>query len=311
MLNAVAKYSGLALLGILAVLPHALITSLAHLSGWMMWQRNGRLRKITVRNLEICFPDLSNEARSRLAQTCLQELSLSILEMGRIWLRRPERLLRRVTAVVGEEHLEAALGDGRGTILLVPHLGSWELVYYYLCQRNPITTMYKVPKSTAFADFIFRARQRCGVRLVTTGKSGVRVLLKELKSGGIISMLPDQVPDRNGGKFAPFFGEPALTMNLATSLVQRGDARAVCGYCKRVPGGNYEIVFHRADEAIYNPDCATSLAALNKSIERCVLECPEQYQWQYKRFKWLPSLEKRDYFADDQHASGRLRQHQV
>jgi KDO2-lipid IV(A) lauroyltransferase len=311
LLNAVAKYSGLALLGVLAVLPHPLLAALANMSGWIIWRRNGRLRKIAVRNLEICFPGLSNAARMRLAQTCLQELSLGILEMGRIWLRRPERLLQRVTAVVGEEHLEAALRDGQGTILLVPHLGSWELVYYYLCQRNTITTMYQVPKSMAFAEFIFRARQRCGVKLVTAGQSGVRVLLKELKSGGIISMLPDQVPAKNCGKFAPFFGEPALTMNLATNLLQRCDSRAVCGYCRRVPGGKYEIVFHRADDAIYDTDCATSLAALNKSIERCVLECPEQYQWQYKRFKWLPGMEKRDYFADDWNATEGLRQRRV
>ena len=306
-----ARQSGLALLWLLAVLPYALLTSLANLSGWIMWQRNGRFRKVTVRNLEICFPDLSSEARTRLARKSLQELSLGILEMGRIWLRRPESLLQRVNAVVGEEHLEAALGDNQGTILLVPHLGSWEHVYYYLCQRYSITTMYQAPKSAAFADFIFLARQRCGVRLVTTGKSGVRTLLKELKSGGIISMLPDQVPARNCGKFAPFFGEPALTMTLATNFLQRVDARAVCGYCKRLPGGKYEIVFRPADEAIYDPDCATALAALNKSIERCVMDCPEQYQWQYKRFKWLPNLTKRDYLGNDPHAGTGLRQRRV
>ena len=66
-------------------------------------------------------------------------------------------------------------------------------------------------------------------------------------------------------------------------------------YCKRLPDGKYEMVFRPIDEGVYDSDCLTSLAALNRSIERCILECPEQYQWEYKRFKYLPNLQKRDY----------------
>jgi KDO2-lipid IV(A) lauroyltransferase len=85
-------------------------------------------------------------------------------------------------------------------------------------------------------------------------------------------------------------------MTLATNLIQRTGAKALCAYCKRVGGGNYEIVFRPADDDIYSPDSATALAAMNKSIEQCVLDCPEQYHWAYKRFKNLPNQVKRDYF---------------
>ena len=121
-------------------------------------------------------------------------------------------------------------------------------------------------------------------------------MLTALRAGEVVSMMPDQEPPDARGKFAPFFGEPALTMTLATNLIQRTGAKAICAYCKRVGGGNYEIVFRPADEDIYSPDCGTALAAMNKSIERCVLDCPEQYQWAYKRFKNLPNQAKRDYF---------------
>ena len=87
-----------------------------------------------------------------------------------------------------------------------------------------------------------------------------------------------------------------MTMTLVTNLIQRTGAIAIMAYCKRVPGGNYEIVYRPADEKIYESDSATALAALNKSIEQCVLECPEQYLWAYKRYKKLPNRSKREYF---------------
>jgi KDO2-lipid IV(A) lauroyltransferase len=131
----------------------------------------------------------------------------------------------------------------------------------------------------------------------------VRTLLKALNSGGVLTILPDQVPPVSSGKFAPFFGEPTLTMTLVTNLIQRTGARAVCCYCKRLPGGKYELVFREVDEDVYAADFDTALAGINNSVERCVRDCPEQYQWQYKRFKFLPNMEKRDY-GDSKCASG-------
>lgn len=264
-----------------------------------MWRANGRLRRVTERNLDICFPDLPAERRTKLARRSLLGLSSNIIDVGRTWVWRPERLLRHVTRVSGEDHLRDAIADGKGTLVLLPHLGNWELMSPYFGARGSTTAMYGHAENVILDDIIHKARQRSGITMVHTGVSGVRALLKELKAGNFVLMLPDQVPQRGFGKFAPFFGEPAYTMTLATNLLQRTGAKAVCGFCKRLPDGNYEIVFRAVDEAIYDPDDATALDALNKSIEKCVLDCPEQYQWGYKRFKLLPNMEKRDYLSED------------
>lgn len=272
-----------------------------------MWHANGRLRRITEINLEICFPDLSAERRAALARRRLRELSLSIFEHGRNWLWPLERLRQEITCVSGERHLQAAVANDRGVVLLMPHLGNWELANYYLNIRYAVTVMYKEPKGARFEGFVRAARQRGGSKLVSTGQSGLRVLLKSLKSGEMIVLLPDQVPSPNCGKFAPFFNEPTLTMTLATKLLQRTGAEALFCYCKRQPDGRYKIVFRLPDEGIYDPDCATALAAMNMSIERCVMDCPEQYQWQYKRFKILPNLQKRDYSGNSGNPNRELR----
>jgi len=299
LLRALVRQLSLALLHVLAALPQVVVRSMAKASGWLMWRSNGRLRRVTERNLAICFPELSTEQRTQLAQRSLLGLSSNIIDVGRTWIWRPERLLRHITRVSGEDHLRDAMAEGDGTLVLLPHLGNWELMSPYFGARGSTTAMYGHAENVILDDIIHKARERSGITMVHTGVSGVRSLLRALKAGNFVLMLPDQVPQRGFGKFAPFFGEPTYTMTLVTSLLQRTGAKAVCGFCKRLPDGEYEVVFRAVDEAIYDPDEATALAGLNKSIEKCVLDCPEQYQWGYKRFKLLPNMEKRDYLSED------------
>jgi KDO2-lipid IV(A) lauroyltransferase len=297
LLRALLRQLYLALLHVLAALPQVVARPMAKTSAWILWRANGRLRRVTERNLEICFPDFSTEQRTQLARRSLHSLSANIIDVARTWLWRPERLLRCVTHVSGENHLRDAIAEGGGTLVLLPHMGNWELMSSFFGERGSATAMYGHSENAILDDIIHKARERSGIVLVHTGVSGVRALLKALKAGNFVLMLPDQVPQRGVGKFARFFGEPAYTMTLATNLLQRTGAKAVCGFCMRSPDGKYELVFRTVDEAIYDPDEATALAGLNKSIEKCVLDCPEQYQWGYKRFKLLPNMEKRDYLS--------------
>jgi KDO2-lipid IV(A) lauroyltransferase len=131
---------------------------------------------------------------------------------------------------------------------------------------------------------------------MSLGTGGLRAVLQALRDNDMALLFPDQVPPRNSGQFAPFFGEPTLTMTLGSRLIRRSGARAVCAYCKRLPGGRYELVFRPVDEAFYDADLTTSLAGLNNSVEACVRECPEQYQWEYRRFKFLTDYRRRYYW---------------
>lgn len=298
LINKISNYAGLALLYLFAVMPHGLMKILARASAWLMWHVNGRLRKIGKCNLEICFPDMPAAERMQLTRKSLYEVSLSILHVGRTWIWRLERMEQQISRVVGEEHLRAVTTDDRGIVVLLPHMGNWELVNIFLTKRYQITSLYRQPKTTVFSDVVLNARERTGARLVPANASGVRAMLTTLKAGNMVTMLPDQVPPRKFGTFAPFFGEPTLTMTLATNLIHRTRAKALCAFCRRLPDGKYELVFQPVEEAIYDADSETALAAMNRAIERCIMDCPEQYQWEYKRFKFLPNMQKRDYFGD-------------
>jgi KDO2-lipid IV(A) lauroyltransferase len=175
----------------------------------------------------------------------------------------------------------------RGVLILAPHHGNWEMVGLYLGQRYGITSMYLPSQGAAVDELVRSGRSRSGATLVPADTSGVRAVLKVLKSGGIAGMLPDQVPKGAGAEPSPFFGQSALTMTLASNLLQKTGARAIFAFALRLPEGGFKLVFREPDPAIYSDDLAQSLAGLNRGVENCAREQPEQYQWEYKRFKGL------------------------
>jgi KDO2-lipid IV(A) lauroyltransferase len=142
---------------------------------------------------------------------------------------------------------------------------------------------------------VLSGRSKLDISMAPTNRKGVMQLLKALQQGLIVGILPDQVPEKDaGGGIAPFFGQPALTIGLIHGLIQRTDCRVVSVVAERVAGG-FVIKVLDVDPAIYSEDQYTSLAGLNASVESCVRCAPAQYQWEYKRFRRLPSEYPRHY----------------
>jgi KDO2-lipid IV(A) lauroyltransferase len=284
------------LLHIAARIPWIVAHAIAHVAVWFMWLVNRRARPITEVNIAICFPEMTKDRQQSLVKASLYETSMSVIDMARCWVRSGDYLESRISKVDGLEHLNEAEAVGKGTLVLLPHLGSWEIINLYLSRRYEFTALFREPRAKLLAEFILRQRQRHGARLMPINTAGLRAVLQTLQANNVSVLFPDQVPPRHSGQFAPFFGEPTLTMTLATKLLRRSGARAVCAYCKRVPGGRYELHFRPADESIYDADLTTSLTGLNASVEACVRECPEQYQWEYRRFKFLTDFRRRYYW---------------
>jgi KDO2-lipid IV(A) lauroyltransferase len=124
---------------------------------------------------------------------------------------------------------------------------------------------------------------------------GVRQMVRALKRGEAIGMLPDQVPSVGEGVWAPFFGKPAYTMTLPAKLHQMTGATIVLVYSERLARGRgWTVHFFRFDD---DPSGTTEerTARINAAIEKVILERPEQYFWGYDRYKkpkGAPSAER-------------------
>ena len=212
------------------------------------------------------------------------ESGKQMLELARIWMRTLDEANAQVVDVAGREHLEAALQAGHGIVFLTPHLGCFEITAQYLSTFGDITVLDRAPKSAAAQELILTGRKRAQLHLAPADLSGVRALIKALKKGQMVGMLPDQAPKTGEGVWLDFFGRPAYTMTLAARLTETG-ATALLTWGERLPGGRgYRIHFQPPTQPLAG-DTVARAQQINHQIEALIRQCPVQYLWGYNRYK--------------------------
>jgi Kdo2-lipid IVA lauroyltransferase/acyltransferase len=211
----------------------------------------------------------------------IMESGKALIETFAIWFKDYRVIQTYCHQFSGWSHIEKALKAQRGIIFLTPHLGCFEITSLYYGQFHPITVLFRPPRQKALMPAIIKGRERGLVRLAPANQQGVKQLVKALKQGEAIGILPDQAPLEGEGEWAPFFNHPAYTMTLASKLAEKTGAQVLMAFGERLPKGKgYHIhVTPIADGAIATP------AQLNLEIEKLIATCPEQYLWGYNRYK--------------------------
>ncbi len=269
-------------------LPLAWLHRIGRVIGYLYWRLPNRERRTIRINLALCFPEWSEARREALCRETLRQMGCNLMELSAIWFRPPAEVGRLVRRVSGEEHLRRK--PGQGVILLAPHLGCWEIIGVVLPEREIVTSLYRPPRKAELEALIKQARERSGSTLVPTDNQGVRRLYQALQQGGATCILPDQQPQSSrAAVFAPFFGQPALTMLLIQRLVKKTGAKVIVTYAERLPRGEgYHIHYLPAPPGLDDDDPERAAEHLNRGLEQAIRDCPEQYQWAYKRFRAQP-----------------------
>ncbi|MEO8281745.1 MAG: lysophospholipid acyltransferase family protein, partial [Ideonella sp.] len=229
------------------------------------------------------------EVAPRAARAAVAAAGRMVSELPKLWLRGAAGLPVRS---VGDELIEDAFAKGRGLVLLTPHLGCFEITAQAFASthgaRHPITVMYRPARQAWLRKTMEGARDRPGLTAVPADLSGVRQMMRALKRGDAVGLLPDQVPPEGMGVWAPFFGREAYTMTLAARLVQQSGATLLLAWGERLPGGQgYVVHFERCPEPLPSDASAQaeSAAVINRAMQRLIMRCPEQYLWGYHRYK--------------------------
>jgi Kdo2-lipid IVA lauroyltransferase/acyltransferase len=211
----------------------------------------------------------------------------------------------------GEALVEAALAKGKGLVLMTPHMGCFEVTAQGYAQRfaqtlAPITVLYRPARKAWLRPLVDTSRERPGLSAVPANLSGVRQMIRALRRGETVGLLPDQVPPDGMGVWAPFFGKPAYTMTLAARLVQQTGAVPLLIWGERLPWGRgYTVRVSAFDEAI-PPSTATAEEAatvINRAMEHLIRQCPQQYLWSYDRYKSAPAIAKEAQEAQEETAT--------
>jgi Kdo2-lipid IVA lauroyltransferase/acyltransferase len=274
-------------LRLLALLPWTALQALGRAFGELLVLLPNRQRRDALINLRLCFPDIDEPQRNALRRRSIIHFAKTYTEIAALWLWPPERVLALIREQQGTELLERE--PGRGLIVLAPHIGAWELCNVWLATQGPISNMYRPQRH--IDDLIRHARQRNGARLVPDNVGGVKAMLKALRRGEMVGILPDQVVRADqGAVFAPFFGEPAVTMLLVAGLMRRTGARAVVIGAERLPGGRgFRLHCLPAPDGLDSPDDVEAATALNRGVEQIIERFPDQYHWTYRRFRRRPN----------------------
>lgn len=265
-----------------AALPLSVLHALGALLGRIVYLAAPRYRHYVRANLRA-----AGYADGALLSRAIAEAGKAVLELPAVWLRPHATVAAWVVQVSGWDLVEAALARRRGIIFLTPHLGCFEITAQYYAYRAPdhapLTALYRSPKKKALEPLMLAGRDRPNLRVAGTDLRGVRILLRALKQGEAVGILPDQAPGVGEGEWAEFFGRPAYTMTLAGRLAENSGAQVILAYAERLPRGRG---YHLKVSAMPPPLAGESQArTLNRALEGLIRSCPAQYIWGYNRYK--------------------------
>jgi Kdo2-lipid IVA lauroyltransferase/acyltransferase len=263
----------------IALLPLPVIHGLGFLLGWMSYLYDKKLARRIRNNIEKSNIAPEEKARKHLVGLTISETGKGIMETLAIWVKSQHSVLKWVKQCNGWHHVESALAAKKGIIFLTPHLGCFEITSRYYAAHHPITVLYTPAKKKWLAELMDAGRERSKAKLAPANLTGVRRLLRALKHGEAVGILPDQVPDEGDGVVANYFGQPAYTMTLVSKLTEATEAALLLAYGERLSWGrgyNIHIEPLTGDASPQN---------INDNIEQLVRKKPEQYLWSYRRFK--------------------------
>jgi KDO2-lipid IV(A) lauroyltransferase len=264
---------------ILSVLPLWLLHGLGAGLGWLVFVFSGVYRRRFLANAQQAGMGW-RQWRGAVAQS-----GRLVAELPRLWLGAAPRCEWENEACVGQ-----AYAAGRGIVFLTPHLGCFEIAPQRVAERfsaqyGPLTILYRPARQAWLAKVMALARQRPGMCMVPTNLSGVRQMIRALRAGQAVGLLPDQVPPEGMGQWAPVFGQPAYTMTLAARLVQQTGAAVLLVWGERLPWGRGFRLHFREMTSALSPELDTAVVQINEAMEQLIRECPQQYLWGYARYK--------------------------
>ena len=282
----------------MAWMPLLFLQALGGAVGWWLWVIGSSRKRVALRNISRCMPELSAAEQQRIVRASLGHEFRTYIETARVWVGPGALVKRSVREWRGIGLLEAAFAQGKGVILLTLHQGAFEAVAIPMSATFPFYGLYK-PQRGFLNELSLKGRRRFGGRMVIAEAGVRRAALPLLAEGQGVYYMPDHDPPEGRGIYVPFMGQAAHTPTLIARLVKESGAPVVFMFGERLPWARGYIAHYlAAPDGIDSDDVETATAAMNRGLEACVRACPEQYWWGYKRFRRQPAGAPNFYAAE-------------
>ena len=283
------------LIRLFCLLPHGGALAAGRAMGHLAYRVGGRRRAIARRNLELCFPAMSDHELDALTRKHFAALGMSFIEAG-LGRWASDAHLASITKIDGIEHLQTAIANGKGVILLTAHFTTMEISGRVLALNSPPFDVVHRKSSNHFIEELQRSgRERAAA--VVIEKGDVRKMVRSLRAGRPVWYAPDQSYNLKGAAPVKFFGIPALQTTATSSIARLGKAVVIPYLPQRLGDGTYLMTLLRPFEEFPGDDPIADTRRYSTMIENHVRLCPEQYFWVHRKFKNLPEPYP-DYYSD-------------
>ncbi|QJR12493.1 Lipid A biosynthesis lauroyltransferase [Usitatibacter rugosus] len=290
LLRRLGSWLGVAFLWSLHLLPNRAIAAVGRALGSVLY-RFGRGR-VTRINLALCFPEMPEAEREKLARAHFRSLGRALAEQSIFWFAPIERAMAMVK-VTGGEHFDRL--RGQPVIVFAPHfiglnLGGPKVAYTWPGSAS----IYSRQKNPVLDRLLYRGRVRFGSPRLLSRQDGMLAIVRTIREGRMFYFLPDMDFGPRDAIFAPFFGVPTATVTALPRLAKLARAHVVPVITRQLEDG-YEVIVYPPWENYPTDDVEADVRRMNAFIEERVLEMPEQYFWAHKRFKTRPPGEPNPY----------------
>ncbi|MCF6435022.1 LpxL/LpxP family Kdo(2)-lipid IV(A) lauroyl/palmitoleoyl acyltransferase [Pseudoalteromonas sp. MMG022] len=287
---------GVLFMYLISWLPQRAQFSLGKFLGRLVHRFVKKRRKIAQVNVRLCFPKLNEQQQREMVLKNMENTGIATLETGMAWWWPQWRINRVIGSIDGIEHVEHIQKQGKGVLLLVPHMLHLEMLGRILGTAQQGIGFYRPHNNPLMEYFMTKGRLRSNESLIT--KRDVKGLLQALKDKKMCYYLPDQDYGRNRCEFTPFFAVPdaaTTTGTLIFSSSKNCETLSLSG--TRDARGKYHLKIYPALANFPSDDAKQDVTRVNQRMEEAIMLAPEQYMWLHRRFKTRPDENAPSYYG--------------
>jgi len=260
-------------------LPGPLVFRLGESLGWLAWHCLPQRRKTVLRNLRIAFCDEHDlPTLRRMARNTFQRTGANLFSAARTARLNPANLCS-VIQIENLELLEQALADGTGVVVLLSHMGNWELLSRLVHLFPPGTrtgAFYRPLNNPLLNEDVLKRRQADGTRMFSK-RDSPHLVAGFLREGGIVGILADQrvgVP----GEVVRFFGRLTRASPLPSLLARRSKSSVLALSLTTVAAGRWSARFVAMGDSKTTDGCM-------RTLEQAMQHGPLDVFWLQDRWK--------------------------
>lgn len=264
---------------------------------WVLGSGLGRLfswfpspsRRFSERNLELCFPELTDAERKTIVNRNFRYFGFAVVSLCVAWWAPLWRFKRFVT-IRDSIILDEVLASGRNAIMLAPHFIGLDMGGVRLSADRKFVSMYRASRNPLL-EYLFQRRNRFGA-VVIERMASLKPIIRLIRERRPFYYLPDQDMGEKASVFVPFFGIPAATVTALSRIAQTTNAAVIpCITRIRSDKAGWEVLLAPPLADYPTDDPVADARRMNEEIERWVRDMPDQYMWAYRRFKTRPNNE--------------------